>query len=158
MPDGPPPGAAAEAASPVRPRQLFAGGGYSKPLERELKDLIRKYDVPQAVEDECVAKCVYACQQFYTIGYDEKNARAALATLGGLDLTGAGVVPVASTMSVWKELSERYSERQDATDEAIASIMIERASTLPERDYQLNLHPYRQPCAVSLNFLQKNYR
>ena len=43
MPDGPPPGAAAEAASPVRPRQLFAGGGYSKPLERELEDLIRKY-------------------------------------------------------------------------------------------------------------------
>ena len=55
-------------------------------------------------------------------------------------------MPVASIVGVWRELSERYSEKADTPDEAIASIMVERAMTLLEKDYHLHLHPYRMLC------------
>ena len=63
---------------------------------------------------------------------------------------------VAAMMSVWKELSERYTDEVDAPDEALASVMLDQAIALLLNKYDMDLPPYRTPCAVTMQLINKN--
>ena len=52
---------------------------------------------------------------------------SALAAMANLDLSLDGAVPVAAMLQVWRELSDRYTDRADSPDEAMASVLVEQA-------------------------------
>ena len=139
-------------------RQLFSGpSGVAQPLTRELKELFLQYHVAEEVQSKIAEHGCSDCQTFYHVGHDYKEARAAFAQLAGIELNGVGVVQVAQLLTVWQALAERYTQQKDIPDEAAAQVVVEQAHSMLA-ELGMNLHPYLQPDAVSLNIVLKNYR
>ena len=149
---------AAAQAGRARGERFVMGDTGTAPLEADLKKLFTKYVVDPQIEQFCIKKRVITCTQFYTVGHDKDNARAALATLGNLDLSSDGAVPVAALMGVWKELHDRYTDRADNPEESLSSYLTTQVQELLEKKFLTRLPPYRQPCGVSLQLVNKNYR
>lgn len=140
-------------APSVRP--LF---GAPRVIEDELKTLFLKHGVEPEIEQRIAEKKVTSAAIFYNVGHNKESCRSSLAGLAGLNTDGEGVVPLAALLAVWRELSERYENKTENPDEAMASVMVDRSLELLSKKLNAALPPYRTPCAVSLQAVNRNYK
>ena len=81
-----------------------------------------------------------------------------MAQLGGLDLNGTGLVPIASLVSIWNELHELYARPDEQLDETLSSHQMEQAMRWLSENCSDEMPPTRCPDRRSLGLVSRNYR